>query len=34
MHETVEYEVKSGVVTLSEEVNSQDKRGRAGQVAS
>jgi hyperosmotically inducible protein len=33
MHETVKYEVKSGVVTLSGEVNSQDKRARAGQVA-
>jgi hyperosmotically inducible periplasmic protein len=34
MHEAVKYEVKSGVVTLSGEVNSEDKRTRAGQVAS
>jgi len=34
MHENVKYEVKSGVVTLSGEVNSEDKRTRAGQVAS
>lgn len=34
MHENVTYEVKSGVVTLSGEVNSEDKRTRAGQVAS
>ena len=34
MHGNVTYEVKSGVVTLSGEVNSEDKRTRAGQVAS
>ena len=34
MHKNVTYEVKSGVVTLSGEVNSEDKRTRAGQVAS
>ncbi len=34
MHDKVKYEVKSGVVTLSGEVNSEDKRTRAGQVAS
>ncbi len=34
MHDTVSYAVKSGVVTLSGEVNSEDKRTRAGQVAS
>src|SRR5208337_2708993 len=34
MHENVKYEVKSGVVTLTGEVNSEDKRTRAGQVAS
>jgi hyperosmotically inducible protein len=34
MHDTVKYGVKSGVVTLSGEVNSEDKRTRAGQVAS
>ncbi len=34
MHDNVKYEVKSGVVTLSGEVNSEDKRTRAGQVAS
>ena len=34
MHENVKYEVKSGVVTLSGEVNSEDKRTRAGKVAS
>ena len=33
MHANVKYEVKSGVVTLSGEVNSEDKRTRAGQVA-
>ena len=33
MHDNVKYEVKSGVVTLSGEVNSQDKRARAEQVA-
>jgi hyperosmotically inducible protein len=34
MHENVKYEVKSGVVTLSGEVSSEDKRTRAEQVAS
>ena len=34
MHDNVKYEVKSGVVTLSGEVNSEDKRTRAGKVAS
>jgi hyperosmotically inducible periplasmic protein len=34
MHNTVKYEVKSGVVTLSGEVNSENKRARAQQVAS
>jgi hyperosmotically inducible protein len=34
LHDTVSYAVKSGVVTLSGEVNSEDKRTRAGQVAS
>ena len=34
MHANVKYEVKSGVVTLSGEVNSEDKRTRAGQIAS
>jgi len=34
MHKNVKYEVKSGVVTLSGEVNSEDTRTRAGQVAS
>jgi hyperosmotically inducible periplasmic protein len=34
MHDNVKYEVKSGVVTLSGEVNSQDKRTRAERVAS
>jgi hyperosmotically inducible protein len=33
MHDNVKYEVKSGVVTLTGEVNSQDKRMRAEQVA-
>jgi hyperosmotically inducible periplasmic protein len=33
MHEKVKYEVKSGVVTLTGEVNSQRKRDRAEQVA-
>jgi hyperosmotically inducible protein len=33
MHDNVKYEVKSGVVTLSGEVNSQDKRDRAERVA-
>jgi len=34
MHGNVKYEVKSGVVTLSGEVNSEDKRSQAGKVAS
>ena len=34
MHDDVKYEVKSGVVTLSGEVNSEDKRTRAERVAS
>jgi hyperosmotically inducible periplasmic protein len=34
MHDTVSYAVKSGVVTLSGEVNSEDKRTRARQIAS
>ncbi len=34
MHDNVKYEVKSGVVTLSGEVNSEDKRAQAGKVAS
>jgi hyperosmotically inducible protein len=33
MHDQVKYEVKSGVVTLSGEVNSQDKRDNAEKVA-
>ena len=33
MHDNVKYEVKSGVVTLTGEVNSQDKRELAGKVA-
>lgn len=33
LHESVKYEVKSGVVTLSGEVNSQSKRDRAEKVA-
>jgi hyperosmotically inducible protein len=33
MHANVKYDVKSGVVTLTGEVNSEDKRARAGQVA-
>lgn len=33
MHDNVKYEVKSGVVTLSGEVNSEDKRTLAGKVA-
>ena len=33
MHDNVKYEVKSGVVTLSGEVNSQYKRDQAGTVA-
>jgi hyperosmotically inducible protein len=34
MHDNVKYDVKSGVVTLSGEVNSEDKRTLAGKVAS
>ena len=34
MHDLVKYEVKSGVVTLSGEVNSEDKRTQAGKLAS
>jgi hyperosmotically inducible periplasmic protein len=34
MHDNVRYEVKGGVVTLSGEVNSENKRTRAQQVAS
>jgi len=33
LHANVKYDVKSGVVTLTGEVNSEDKRVRAGQVA-
>jgi hyperosmotically inducible protein len=33
MHDDVKYDVKSGVVTLSGEVNSEDKRTRAEKVA-
>jgi len=33
MHDDVKYKVKSGVVTLSGEVNSEDKRTRAEKVA-
>jgi len=33
MHDNVKYAVKSGVVTLTGEVNSQNKRSRAEQVA-
>jgi hyperosmotically inducible protein len=33
MHDNVKYEVKSGVVTLTGEVNSQDKRDEAEKVA-
>ena len=33
MHDSVKYDVKSGVVTLTGEVNSEDKRTRAEQVA-
>ena len=33
MHDNVKYDVKSGVVTLSGEVNSEDKRARAEKVA-
>ena len=33
MHDNVKYKVKNGVVTLSGEVNSQDKRARAEKLA-
>lgn len=33
MHEAVKYDVKSGVVTLTGDVNTQDKRDHAGRVA-
>jgi len=33
MHQSVKYEVKSGVVTLTGEVNSEDMRSRAANVA-
>ena len=33
LHESVKYEVKSGVVTLTGEVNSESKRARAGSLA-
>ncbi|MFZ3262425.1 MAG: BON domain-containing protein [Terriglobales bacterium] len=33
MHDNVKYDVKNGVVTLSGEVNSEDKRTDAGNVA-
>jgi osmotically-inducible protein OsmY len=33
MHDNVKYDVKSGVVTLTGEVNSEAKRDRAGKVA-
>jgi osmotically-inducible protein OsmY len=33
MHDDVKYKVKSGVVTLTGEVNSQNKRYQAEQVA-
>lgn len=33
MHDDVKYDVKSGVVTLTGEVNSEDKRARAEKVA-
>jgi len=33
MHDNVAYAVKNGVVTLTGEVNSEDKRARAGQIA-
>ena len=33
MHDSVKYEVKSGVVTLTGEVNSENKRVRAEKVA-
>jgi osmotically-inducible protein OsmY len=33
LHDSVKYDVKSGVVTLSGEVNSQNKRARAEQIA-
>ena len=34
MHDNVKYEVKSAVVTLTGEVNSEDTRSRAASVAS
>jgi len=34
LHESVKYQVKSGVVTLTGEVNSESTRARAGRVAS
>jgi osmotically-inducible protein OsmY len=34
MHDNVKYEVKNGVVTLSGEVNSENKRASAEKVAS
>jgi osmotically-inducible protein OsmY len=34
LHESVKYDVKSGVVTLTGEVNSQSKRAQAEQIAS
>jgi hyperosmotically inducible protein len=33
MHDNVKYEVKSGVVTLTGEVNSENKRTRAEKIA-
>jgi hyperosmotically inducible protein len=33
LHDSVKYDVKSGVVTLTGEVNSQNKRARAEQIA-
>ena len=33
MHDNVKYDVKNGVITLSGEVNSEDKRARAEKVA-
>jgi hyperosmotically inducible periplasmic protein len=33
LHDSVKYEVKSGVVTLTGEVNSENKRTRAAQIA-
>ena len=33
LHKSVKYEVKNGVVTLTGEVNSEDKRTRAEKVA-